>query len=159
MNLVVVLEPSGQVCQDSQGVRPVMDIDVIAFEGFYERLGHTVGLRAAHRREAGNQTQAYSELDRLVSPVAAAIVGEPLDGVWRKSGTTPFLDGLEHQVPDHLTADTTGIGAPGHDLPIAGIKRKSDSDYLTVPARDFKARALDQAASQCISAAAVRCGP
>ena len=64
---------------------------------------------------------AYSELDRLVSPVATPLSEGHWMG-WRKSGATAFLNGLEHQVADHLTADTTGIGAPGHDLAIVGIK-------------------------------------
>jgi len=63
-----------------------MDIDAITFEGFYERFGHAVGLRASNRSEARNQAQADRELDRFVSSVTAAVVGEPLDRLRRDRG-------------------------------------------------------------------------
>src|SRR5258705_5312982 len=99
-----------------------MNVDVVTLEGFHERLGHAVELRAAHRREARYEAQADGKVDRRVGPVAAAIVREPLDGLRNAlSGEAP-LHALEHQITDHLPADAAGGSAPGHDLPITGIQ-------------------------------------
>src|SRR5437868_2135475 len=66
MDLVVILEPVGQLRQNDLWIRSIMDIDVIAFEALHERLGHAIGLRASYRREARHQAQANGKLDRLV---------------------------------------------------------------------------------------------
>src|SRR5882672_3317181 len=105
-----------------------MNVDVVTLEGFDERLSHAVGLRAAHRCEAGNETQADGKVDRLMCAIATAIVREPLDGLRNALGTEAPLHALEHQVADHLPADAAGGGAPGHDYPITGIQGEGDAD-------------------------------
>lgn len=116
-----------------------MDIGVVAFEALHERLRHSVGLGTADRSEAGNQAQAHGELDRLVGSVAAAVVGEPLDRLRRDAVSKALLDGLEHQVSDHLAADAADAGTPGNDFPITGIQRKGDTYDLAVPTGDLEA--------------------
>jgi hypothetical protein len=54
-------------------------------------------------------------------------------------GSKALLNGLKHQVTDHLTADATCAGTPGNDLSVTGIQRKGDSHNLIVPAGDLKA--------------------
>ena len=49
-----------------------MNIHVIALEGFHERFGHAVGLRAADRREARHQAKLDREVDRFSRAVLAA---------------------------------------------------------------------------------------
>src|SRR5262249_61264023 len=116
-----------------------MDIHVVALEGLHERFSHAIGLRASNRREAGNEAEPHCKVDRLVGSVGTTVVGEPLDRMWSNSGTKALLDGLQHQIADHLTADAADTGAPGHDLPIAGVQRKCDPDSLTVPTGNFEA--------------------
>src|SRR6516225_7784547 len=101
-----------------------MDVHVIALEGLHERLRHAIRLRAAHRSEAGNQAQADRKSDRLVGAVRTAVVGEPLEGVRSLSGTEASLNGLQHQIANHLPADATAARAPSHDLPVAGVECK-----------------------------------
>src|SRR5271165_2285433 len=115
-----------------------MDVDIVSLEGLHERFRHAVRLRTAHRGEAWHQAQSICKLDRLVSPVAAAIVREPLHRVRQGARSEAALDALQHQITDHLPADTTGGGAPGHDLPIAGVQGEGDPDNLAVPAGDLK---------------------
>src|SRR5438477_7845684 len=138
MAFVVVLEPCRQLRQDCFRVRTIVNIHVIPFEGFDECLRHAVRLWAAHRREARYQAEASRKVDRLVSSVAAAIVREPLDWVWQAASAETSLDALEHQIPDHLPADPARAGAPGHNLSVASVQRKSHADHLTVPAGDLK---------------------
>src|SRR5262249_14913194 len=101
-----------------------MDVGVIALEGLHERLGHAVGLRAPYWSEARCKPQPDGELDRLVSSIRTAIVREPLDGMRSGGSAEALLHALEHQIPDHLAADATGTGTPGHDFPIAGVQSK-----------------------------------
>jgi len=76
MALVVILEPCRQLRQDCLCVRTIVNIHVIPFEGFDEGFRHTVGLRAAHRREARNEAQADRKVDRFVGTVTAAIIND-----------------------------------------------------------------------------------
>jgi hypothetical protein len=78
MALIVVFEPCRQLRQDRTSVGTIMNIHIVALEGFDERLGHAVGLRALYRGEARNETQADRELGRFVSSIAEAVVREPL---------------------------------------------------------------------------------
>jgi Resolvase, N terminal domain/Homeodomain-like domain len=139
MALVVILEPGRQLRQDRLGIRTIVNIHVIPFKGFDECFRHAIGLRAAHRCEARNQAQADREVDRSMGAVTTAVIGEPLDRVRQARGAKPPLDALEHQIPDHLSADAAGARTPGHDLSIAGIQRKGHADHLTVPACDLEA--------------------
>src|SRR5882757_5279328 len=114
-----------------------MNVDVVTLEGLHERFGHAVGLRAAHRREAGHETQADGKVYGFMCAIAAAIVREPLDRLRNALGAEAPVHALEHQVTDHLPADAAGGSAPGHDLPITSIQGEGDAEHLTVPARDL----------------------
>ena len=116
-----------------------MNVDVIPFERFDERLGHAIGLRAAHRCEAGNEPEADGEVDGLLRAITAAIVREPLQRVRCSSGAEATLQTLEHQVADHLATDTAGRCTPGHDLAVARVQREGHADHLAVPAGDLQA--------------------
>src|SRR5450631_709071 len=124
MALVVILEPRRQLGQDGLSVRTIVNIDVVSFEGFDERFGHAVRLRAAHRREARHQPQPDRELDGLVSSIAAAVIRQPLHGMPRSARSEAPFNALEHEIADHLPADTACARAPGHDFPVAGIQRE-----------------------------------
>jgi hypothetical protein len=67
VHLVVVFEPAIELGQERSGVGPSAEPNVIALEGFHERLGDAVRLRAAHGREARHEAaDGVSEGDRLV---------------------------------------------------------------------------------------------
>jgi hypothetical protein len=116
-----------------------VDIHVVTLEGFHERFGHAVGLRGAHGREAGYESQARGKVDGLVGTVGAAVVGEPLDRMRGGSAAEAPLHRFEQQIADHLAADAGGTRAPGHELPIAGVEREGHPQYLSVPAGDLEA--------------------
>ena len=81
--LVVVVEPSGDLPEHRSSVRQRVYASVVALEGFDEGFGDAVGLRALHRREAWHQAEGGGEVARLPGGVRTAIVGQPLDGMWR----------------------------------------------------------------------------
>jgi hypothetical protein len=61
VDLVVVFEPATELGQEGSGVGPGAEPDVIALEGFYERLGDAIRLRAAHGREARHEADGVSD--------------------------------------------------------------------------------------------------
>ena len=74
MDLVVVLDPSGDEPERSCSVGQGRDAHVVALEGLHERLAHAVRLRAANGCEAWNQVQGRGEVACLRRDVAGAIV-------------------------------------------------------------------------------------
>jgi hypothetical protein len=74
-----------------------------------------------------------------VDAVTAVVVRESFDGVRCLLVAKTQLYALEHQIADHLARDTAGRGGPGHDLAIAGVECKRDTNALTVPAGDLDA--------------------
>src|SRR5476649_1201920 len=139
MAFVVVLEPCRQLRQDCWSIRAIVNIHVISLEGFNERFGHAIRLRTSHRCKAWHEAESGRKLDRLMRPIAAAVVREPLHWMRYNCGPKALLDALEHQIPDHLTGDAAGAGTPGHDLSIAGVEREGHTYYLAVPACDLEA--------------------
>src|SRR5450432_1045432 len=115
MAFVVVLEPCRHLRQDCLSVRAIVNIHVISLEGFNERFGHAVRLRTANRRKAWHEAESGRKVDRLMRPIAAAVVREPLNRMWHRGGPKAPFDALEHQIADHLTGDTAGAGMPSHD--------------------------------------------
>ena len=93
MNGVVVLEPGVELAKNGLGVGSRIASDVVAFEGLDEGSRHAVGLRAAHRGEAGPESYGLSKVDRIVRGVAAAVVGEPLDSMRGSAAAEATLDG------------------------------------------------------------------
>ncbi len=61
VHLVVVFEPAIELGHERSGVGPGAEPNVIALEGFHERLGEAVRLRAAHGREARHEADGVSE--------------------------------------------------------------------------------------------------
>src|SRR5471030_1397312 len=138
MALVVVLEPCRQLRQYCLSIRAIVNIHVISLEGFNERFGHAVRLRAAHRSKAWHEAESGRKVDRLMRPIAAAVVREPLNRMRHSSGPKALLDALEHQITDHLSGDAAGARAPSHELSIAGVERKGYSHHLAIPAGDLE---------------------
>ena len=125
-----------------------MNVDVVAFEGLHERLGHAVGLRAAHRGEAGNQPQADREVDRVVGSIGAAIVGEPLDRVG--SVAAPKRRSVASSIRSRIISPLMPPVLVAHqaiDFPIAGVQGEGDAYHLTVPAGDLEASPRSSAGS------------
>jgi hypothetical protein len=139
MVFVVVLEPPRKLRQDRLCIWAIVNVNVISLERFDEGLGHPVRLRRAYGREARYKADRLSERDRLVSAIAAAVVGEPLHRMRGLLISKPSLDALKHQISAHLAGDTAGGRDPRYHLPIAGIERKDDANALAVPAGDLKA--------------------
>src|SRR5580704_4583459 len=121
MALVVVLEPSRQLRQDCLSIRAIVNIHVISLEGFNERFGHAVRLRTSHRCKAWHEAESGRKVDRLMRPIAAAVVREPLHRMRHGGGPKALFYALEHQIADHLTANSACAGTPSHHLSIAGI--------------------------------------
>lgn len=121
------------------GVGTIVNVHVVALERFDEGLGHTVRLRAPDRREARYETEADGKVDRIVGAVAAAVIGQPLDGLQDALRAEAPLDAFDHQVAEHLAADAVGRCAPSHDFPVTGIEGERDSHRLAVPAGDLEA--------------------
>src|ERR1700692_3775322 len=116
MALVVVLEPCRQLRQDCLSIRAIVNIPVISLEGFNERFGHAVRLGTSHRRKAGYEAEAGRKVDRLMRPIAAAVVREPLNRMRHGGGPQALFDALEPQIADYLTGDSACVGTPGHHL-------------------------------------------
>jgi hypothetical protein len=71
VDLVVILDPAGQLLEDGQGVGTGLDAGVVALEGFPERLADAVALWAAHGGEAGDQ--AKSDVEHIAGEGGAVV--------------------------------------------------------------------------------------
>ena len=60
---MLVLHPAIDEGKSGSGIRDRADPDVVALEGFDERFGHAVALRAFDRREARHQVERQGDLD------------------------------------------------------------------------------------------------
>lgn len=90
MLLVVMLKPNGQVARSGRCIRLRHEGDVIALHRPYEALGHTVTLRAAHRRGQWLQTDGHCKPACVVGRVAQPLslchsISRP--GTARSNGT------------------------------------------------------------------------
>ena len=79
VNIVVVVEPTRQLIDDSAGVGFVADAGVVSLQRPYERLGHAVRLRAFDRGGAWDQADVAGEPAGVGGGIATAVVGQPLD--------------------------------------------------------------------------------
>ena len=135
MALVVILEPCPQSRQNSLGIRTIVNIHVISLEGFDERLGHAVRLRAANRREAGNKAQGDREVDRFMGSIAAAVVREPLDRMRQSSIAKSSFDAWSKNTMRTDESIPTRT-LPGHPpLCHSGFQQKM-VELCTLPHRD-----------------------
>ena len=132
--VVVVLDPVGDHLQHGRGIWSRLYPGVVAFESLDEGFADLVAFGTAHRREAGDEANCGSELQRFAGGVGGAIVGQPLDRMDRLGGGEPSFDAGQHQVTHHLAADPAGRSVPGDDLPVTGVDREGDADHLAVPA-------------------------
>lgn len=128
MGGVVVLEPSGELLEDGNGVWPGVHAGIVALQGFDESLADTVAFGAADRREAWNQVQRRGEVDglcggdRLVPTLghapppleqqAGGDAVEPGDGGDRHAG----LHGLLDQPDLFLGSVASAAFAAGNDF-------------------------------------------
>jgi hypothetical protein len=60
-------------------MRAVTNVNVVALEGFNERLGYAVGLGRSPGCEAGYEPGRLGERDGLVGAVTTSVVREPFD--------------------------------------------------------------------------------
>jgi len=74
MDVVVVVDPSGDFPEHGLCIRQRVYANIITLEGFDESLGDTVRFRAAHRREARHQVERQGEVSGLLGRVGAAVV-------------------------------------------------------------------------------------
>lgn len=81
MHAIVVIEPAGKLVDDGLGIGSRVDAGVVALQRSDERLGHAIALRAFDRRSARCQADDAGEASGVESGVAAAIIGEPFDGL------------------------------------------------------------------------------
>ena len=97
MVLIVILEPVWKLPHDVLGRFNWVDVNVIAFEGFYECFGHSVALRRVCGCCASFEPKELCKLSGLMSCVARSVVTEPRP--WcitpipkRQSLSASFLD-------------------------------------------------------------------
>jgi hypothetical protein len=69
-----------ELTHDDLGIRSWTDANVITFNGMNERLSHSVALRTFDRRGSRFKTDVAGGAAGIANDVAAAIVGQPLDG-------------------------------------------------------------------------------
>lgn len=81
MHAIIMIEPAWQLLDDSAGVGARADAGVIALERANERLCHSVALRAFCRCGSWDQPNVAGEAPGIMRGVAAAVVGQPFDGV------------------------------------------------------------------------------
>ena len=62
VDVVVILEPGGQLLKDGDGVWPWVHAGIVTFQGFDEGLADAVAFRATDRREAWNKVQGCGEV-------------------------------------------------------------------------------------------------
>ena len=140
VDVIVILEPGWQLLEDGDGVWPLVDAGIIAFQGFDEGLADAVAFRATDRREAWNKVQGCGEVGGLGGGIGGAIIGEPLDWMWGAERVEPALDAVEHHVADHLTGNAAAMGRdPGDDFAVMGVDREGDAHHLAIPAWYLKA--------------------
>jgi hypothetical protein len=65
VDVVVILEPGGQLLEGRDGVWPWIHAGIVAFQGFDEGPTHTVAFKAADRREAWNKVKRSSKISGL----------------------------------------------------------------------------------------------
>jgi hypothetical protein len=75
---IVIGEPGTQLRQYGCGIRRRIDRDVVALEGFDERLSHAIALRRGVRGSARDQADVGGKGARVASDVSRAVVAEPL---------------------------------------------------------------------------------
>ena len=122
MPLVVVREPAIELAENGDCVGARVASNLVALEHLDERLGHSVGLRAADGREARRQSKSQGEIDRFGRGVAAPVVREVLDSKRCAVPTEPLFDGSQHHVANDFAADAGGCSAPGNGFAIASVE-------------------------------------
>ena len=140
MFLIVMLKPSFQPIHDSSRVRPVGQSDVVAFEGFNKALGHPIALGALHRSRDWFKSQGSGKGPSIARDVARPVVREPLHFVGRSlTSAEPIFNSLHHQISNKIRVDPFGRRHPAHDLSVAAVQGKRDTNLFTVITPNFKA--------------------
>ena len=78
---IVVIEPFGQLRHHRLRVRPIGQFGVVPLQCFHETLSHAVALRAGHGRRHRLESQLLGKAPCFGCCVAAAVVGEPFNGL------------------------------------------------------------------------------
>ena len=77
MVLVVILEPLVKLGHHGFCVRPIMNVDIIPFEGLHESFGHAVGLGASNGSKTTDEAHVFGKRNGFRSGVATAVIAEP----------------------------------------------------------------------------------
>ena len=135
-----MLEPERQLRHDGFGVGGWIHRDVIALEGFDERLGHTVRLRTSHRRRARFHADVAEQGCSVLGDEAGAVVGQPFDGFGQHvDAAEAVLDSCNHEVLHVPALDALGGGNMSDCLTVAAVEGEGDADLLLVVAADLEA--------------------
>lgn len=135
-----MVEPEWQLRHDGFGIWGGIHRDAIALEGFDEGLGHTVRLRAAHRRGARFHADVAEQGRGVPSNEAGAVVGKPFDGLGQHvDAAKAVLDSRDHEVLHVLALDALGGGDMGDCVTVAAVEGEGDPDLLLVVAADLEA--------------------
>ena len=90
-------------------------------------------------RKAWHQAESSGEVECLSSGEGTAVVGQPLDGVWRLDRAEAQLHRLQHQIAYHRAADAgAGRRMPSEHLAVVSINDENDADDIAVPAGDLE---------------------
>ncbi len=139
VDLVVILDPSGNLAERRFGVGHRVHAQIIPLEGLDEGLGHAVGLRAPDGREAGNEVEGRCEGLGLSGDIGAAIVGKMLDRPWSSDGPEAGLDGLQHEIANIRPADPRAAeSGEGEDLAVEGVDDEGHADDFAIPAGELQ---------------------
>ena len=134
-----MLEPERQLSDDGFSIRGGIDRDVIALEGFDERLGRADRLRAAHRRRARLNADVAQQGCGVLGDEAGAVVGEPFEGFGQHvDAAEAVLDSGDHEVLHVFALDALGGGDMGDCLAVAAVESESNSDLLLVVTTDLE---------------------
>ena len=87
----------------------------------------------------GVRAEVGGEVERLFGGEGTAIVGQPLDGMWRLDRGEAQFYRLQHQIAHHRAADAdAGHRMPSEHFPVMGIDDEDDADDLSITAGDLE---------------------
>lgn len=141
-----MFKPSFQPIHDGNGVRPVGQPNVVAFEGFNKALGHPIALGALHRSRDWFKSQGTGKGTSIARDVTRPVISKPLR--FMRCGLTSakaIFNSLHHQISSKISVDPFGCSHPAHDLSVTAVQGKRDTNLLTVITPDFEAVRARQA--------------
>jgi hypothetical protein len=129
MHLIIVVEPDRELVDHRLRIGLGADAGIIALEGSDKSFGHAVALRAFDRCGSWDEADVSRETPGIVRCIAAAVVGQPFDGV-RQLVDAPeaMLDGGDHEIADIAGRYAACCCDKPHGFPVAAIESEGDAD-------------------------------